>query len=191
MAIHSRIAGTGSYLPEKVLTNADLEKGIQEGRFREDLYYRLNVIPIFIPALRERPEDIGPLIEHFIAKFSTKNNKKIEGITKEARDLCLSYSWPGNVRELENAIENAVVMTENNWLQPEDLPIYIKTISDKTGVTPRKELESGSYKEQLDYAEKMIIKKVLLEAKGNKTHAAGKLGFSIRTMRNKVKKYGL
>jgi len=172
-------------------TNADLEKGIQEGRFREDLYYRLNVIPIFIPALRERPEDIGPLIEHFIAKFSTKNNKKIEGITKEARDLCLSYSWPGNVRELENAIENAVVMTENNWLQPEDLPIYIKTISDKTGVTPRKELESGSYKEQLDYAEKMIIKKVLLEAKGNKTHAAGKLGFSIRTMRNKVKKYGL
>lgn len=172
-------------------TNSDLEKAIREGRFREDLYYRLNVIPIFIPPLRERPEDIGPLIEHFIDKFSTKNNKKIEGITKEARDLCLAYSWPGNVRELENAFENAVVMTENNWLQPEDLPIYIKTLPGSTKGVPREELESGNYREQLDYAEKMIIKKVLLEAKGNKTHAAQKLGFSIRTMRNKVKKYGL
>jgi DNA-binding NtrC family response regulator len=172
-------------------TNSDLEKAIQEGRFREDLYYRLNVIPIFIPPLRERPEDIGPLIEHFIAKFSTKNNKRIEGITKEAMNLCLVYSWPGNVRELENAVENAVVMTENNWLQPEDLPIYIKTMPDSISGMPHDGPDAGTYREQLDYAEKTIIKKVLLEVKGNKTHAAQKLGFSIRTMRNKVKKYGL
>jgi DNA-binding NtrC family response regulator len=172
-------------------TNADLEKAIPEGRFREDLYYRLNVIPIFIPALRERLEDIGPLIEHFITKFSVKNNKRIEGITKEARDLCLNYSWPGNVRELENAIENAVVLTENNWIQPEDLPIYLKTISDNKEVAKGSNLESAGYKEQLEYAEKMIIKKVLKEVNGNKTHAARKLGFSIRTMRNKVRKYDL
>jgi len=172
-------------------TNADLEKAIREGRFREDLYYRLNVIPIYIPALRERREDIGPLIEHFITKFAVKNNKKIEGITKEARDLCLNYPWPGNVRELENAIENAVVLTENNWVQPEDLPIYIKTIPDTAILTSGLDAEKAGYKEQLELAEKTIIKKVLMEVKGNKTHAAHKLGLSIRTMRNKVKKYGL
>jgi DNA-binding NtrC family response regulator len=172
-------------------TNADLEKAITEGRFREDLYYRLNVIPIFIPALRERPEDIGPLIEHFIAKFAAKNNKKIEGITQEARDLCLNYSWPGNVRELENAVENAVVLTENNRIQPEDLPIYIKTVSGSVLQEPGLSPEAVTYREQLEHAEKMIIKKVLLEVNGNKTHAARKLGFSIRTMRNKVKRYNL
>jgi DNA-binding NtrC family response regulator len=172
-------------------TNADLERAIESEKFREDLYYRLNVIPIFLPPLRERPDDIGPLIEHFTDKFAQKNNKQIEGITEPALSVCYSYSWPGNVRELENAMENAVVMTENNWIKPEDLPFYIKPRRSGDNLTGILDLDSSNYKEQLEIAEKMIIEKALQETDGNKTHAAKRLGFSIRTMRNKVKKYGI
>ena len=172
-------------------TNADLESAMVKGKFREDLYYRLNVIPIYIPALRDRPEDIGPLVEHFIQKFANKNNKKIEGITSDALDICHKYPWPGNVRELENAIENAVVMTENKQITPDDLPFYIKASRGEVRLPDFSELNGMSYRDQLEYAEKLIIKKALEEAKGNKTHAAKRLGFSIRTMRNKVNKYQL
>ena len=172
-------------------TNANLEKALHSGKFREDLYYRLNVIPIYIPALRDRPEDIGPLIEHFIAIFAAKNNKKIEGITPKALDICLRYSWPGNVRELENALENAVVLTEGRMITPEDLPLYIKTSRTDVNLPDLGGLEGMPYRQQLEYAEKMIIKKALQECKGNKTHAAKRLGFSVRTMRNKVSKYKL
>jgi DNA-binding NtrC family response regulator len=172
-------------------TNANLEKALHSGKFREDLYYRLNVIPIYIPALRDRPEDIGPLIEHFIAIFAAKNNKKIEGITPKALDICLRYSWPGNVRELENALENAVVLTEGRMITPEDLPLYIKTSRADVNLPDLGGLEGMPYRQQLEYAEKMIIKKALQECKGNKTHAAKRLGFSVRTMRNKVSKYKL
>ena len=172
-------------------TNANLEKAMEEGKFREDLYYRLNVIPIFMPALRERPEDIGPLIEHFIEKFAEKNNKKIEGISAEAMNICLSYVWPGNVRELENAIENAVVFAEGKNLQPDDLPAYIKTQPEDQRLLNLAKMKDLNYKDQLEYAEKMIIKKALDDCQGNKTHAAKRLGFSVRTMRNKVNKYHL
>jgi len=172
-------------------TNADLEKALEDGKFREDLYYRLNVIPIYMPALRDRPEDIGPLIEHFIEKFSQKNNKQIEGITSEALTICLNYSWPGNVREIENAIENAVVLSEGSLLQPDDLPSYIKAQPSEKRLPDLDKQEGLSYRNQLEYAERMIIKKALEQSKGNKTHAAKSLGFSIRTMRNKVNKYNL
>jgi len=172
-------------------TNVNLEKALHSGKFREDLYYRLNVIPIYIPALRDRPEDIGPLIEHFIAIFAGKNNKKIEGITPEALDICIRYSWPGNVRELENALENAVVLTEGLMITPEDLPLYIKTSRADVNLPDFGGLEGMPYRQQLEYAEKMIIKKALQDCKGNKTHAAKRLGFSVRTMRNKVSKYKL
>jgi DNA-binding NtrC family response regulator len=172
-------------------TNADLEKALEVGKFREDLYYRLNVIPIYIPALRERPEDIGPLIEHFIIKFADKNNKKIEGITAEAMNNCLNFAWPGNVRELENAIENAVVFAEGNKLDQDDLPAYIKNQSEEQRLPDLTKMKDLNYKDQLEYVEKLIIKKALDDSKGNKTHAARRLGFSIRTMRNKVNKYNL
>jgi len=172
-------------------TNVNLEKALHSGKFREDLYYRLNVIPIHIPALRDRPEDIGPLIEHFIAIFAGKNNKKIVGITPEALDICIRYSWPGNVRELENALENAVVLTEGRMITPEDLPFYIKTSRTDSNLPDLSGLEGMPYRQQLEYAEKMIIKKALQECNGNKTHAAKRLGFSVRTMRNKVSKYKL
>ncbi len=172
-------------------TNADLEMAMEKGKFREDLYYRLNVIQIHIPALREHSEDIPPLTEHFIQKFAKKNKKLIEGIDSEALNICIKYPWPGNVRELENAIENAVVLTENNVITVDDLPFYIKSSRGNIRLPDFSEIEGMNYRYQMEYADKMIIKKALEETKGNKTHAAKRLGFSIRTMRNKVNKYDL
>jgi DNA-binding NtrC family response regulator len=190
----NRVGGTSFVTVEIRLiaaTNADLEMALEKGKFREDLYYRLNVIPIHIPALRERPEDITPLTEHFIQKFAQKNNKAIDGIDEEAMDIFIKYTWPGNVRELENAIENAVVMTENTIIKAEDLPFYIKNSHKNISLPDFSQLEGMNYRIQLEHADKMIIKKALEESKGNKTHAAKRLGFSIRTMRNKVNKYDL
>jgi DNA-binding NtrC family response regulator len=172
-------------------TNADLELALEKGKFREDLYYRLNVIPIHIPTLRERPEDIPPLAEHFIKKFAQKNKKLIGGIDGEAIEILVKYAWPGNVRELENAIENAVVMTENHTILSDDLPFYIKNSHKNISLPDFSELDGMNYRNQLEHADKMIIKRALEETNGNKTHAAKKLGFSIRTMRNKVNKYDL
>ena len=107
-------------------TNADLEQKMADGLFREDLYYRLNVIPVIIPPLRERLEDIGPLTDHFINKFSEKEGRAIRGINEEARKILLAYEWPGNVRELENAVENSVVMCDGDCITADDLPAYLK-----------------------------------------------------------------
>ncbi len=178
-------------------TNTDLEKAIEEGRFREDLYYRLNVIPIFIPPLRERPEDIGPLIDHFIQKYSLKNNRKIKGIASKAMDVLLNYSWFGNVRELENTIENAVVMADFDTINLSDLPSYLQSqVQVKKQGRPSfseilKKSDSLKYKDQLALFEKEIIRRALQESDGNKTHAAKRLGFSIRTLRNKIQKLKL
>jgi DNA-binding NtrC family response regulator len=133
-------------------TNANLETAMERGKFREDLYYRLNVIPIHIPALRERPEDIPPLTEHFIQKVAKKNDKSIEGIDSKALDICIRYAWPGNVRELENAVENAVVLTEKNVITADDLPFYIKASHDNIGLPEFKDLEGMDYRNQLEYA---------------------------------------
>ena len=190
----NRVGGTAPIAVDVRLiaaTNANLEQALEEGKFREDLYYRLNVIPIYMPALRDRPQDIGPLVDHFIKKFSHKNNKRIKGITSDALNLCQNYSWPGNVRELENAIENAVVLAEGEFLQSNDLPSYIKTHPSEQRLPDLRTIEGLNYRDQLEYAEKIIIKNALDESKGNKTHAAKRLGFSIRTMRNKVNKYNL
>jgi len=190
----NRVGGTGFISVDVRLiaaTNADLEMAMEKGKFREDLYYRLNVIPINIPALREHSEDIPPLTEHFIQKFAKKNKKLIDGIDSETLDICINYSWPGNVRELENAIENAVVLTENNVITVDDLPFYIKSSHGNIRLPDFSEMEGMNYRYQMEYADKMIIKKALEDTKGNKTHAAKRLGFSIRTMRNKVNKYDL
>ncbi len=174
-------------------TNADLEKRLNEGLFREDLYYRLNVIPILIPPLRERIEDTGPLIDHFIQKYAEKENRKIEGIIDEAFKILMSYEWPGNVRELENAIENAVVMSDGGMITPHDLPAYLK--GSKTITTPLlsiiNEKKDLSYRDKLEACEREIIRHALIESDNNKTRAAKKLGFTLRTLRNKVNKYSL
>ncbi len=174
-------------------TNADLEHIMAAGQFREDLYYRLNVISIFVPPLRERREDIGPLTDYFIQKYAAKNNRHVKGITQEARMILMNHDWPGNVRELENAIESAVVMTEEEFIQPEDLPAYLQMTSQKQAPfqTLLQEQKHMSYKEKLEAFEREIIRQALVESNGNKTQAARKLGFTPRTLRNKVKKYNL
>ena len=174
-------------------TNSDLELKMREGRFREDLYYRLNVIPIRVPPLRARLEDIGPLTDYFIQRYAAKNNSGVKGISNEARFLLMRYEWPGNVRELENAIENAIVMCETDLIHPEDLPPYLQNAKEGDAVfdailSPN---NRQSYREKLEACEKEIIRQALEAAKGNKTRAAQQLGFTLRTMRNKANKYNL
>lgn len=178
-------------------TNTDLEQAIKHGRFREDLYYRLNVIPIFIPPLRDRLEDLGPLIDHFVEKYSIKNNRSIKGVSQEAIDTIFKYEWPGNVRELENAIENAIVMADSSKIEKSDLPGYLQTQTSTEHpekISLKDLLEDYShlnFKDQIELCEREIIRKALLDASGNRTHAAKKLDFSIRTLRNKIQKLNL
>ena len=174
-------------------TNSDLEKKMIENLFREDLYYRLNVIPILIPPLRDRLEDIGPLTDHFIQKYSKKENRSITSISEVARKIMMTYEWPGNVRELENAIENAVVMCDDGVIDENDLPMYLK--GGRSIDTPlMKIINNGSdlgYREKLDACEREIIRQALVDNNNNKTKAAQQLGFTLRTLRNKVNKYTL
>lgn len=175
-------------------TNADLEQKMADGLFREDLYYRLNVIPIIIPPLRERLEDIGPLTDHFIHKFADKEGRAIRGINEEARKILLAYEWPGNVRELENAVENSVVMCESDCITADDLPAYLKgtrTTGSSTLLDIVMQENDLSYRDKLEACEREIIRQALIETENNKTRAAKNLGFTLRTLRNKVKKYSL
>ena len=158
-------------------TNRELEKAVDNKRFREDLYYRLNVIPIFIPSLRERKEDIPLLIEHFMKKFTTENNRQYLKFSDEALERCMRYEWPGNVRELENAIENAVVLVEGNTILSQDLPftIYIK---DNLSTDQNFLATEDNYRNKMEFAERMIIKDAIKKAGGNKSRAAKSLKIS-------------
>ncbi len=190
----SRLGGTE---PIKVdvrvitATNRDLERALSEGRFREDLYYRLNVIPIYLPPLRERREDIPILVDHFIRKYSRENDVPLRTISQEALEICLEYDWPGNVRELENAIQNAIVLGEGEEIRPEHLPL---SMSHRHRRSERMEFfaEAGqTLQEKIDHAERIILERAIQDARGNKSEAAKRLGISLRTMRYKIKKYGL
>jgi len=162
-------------------SNRNIKSTIQEGRFREDLYYRLNVIDIQLPPLRERKEDIPLLIQHFITKFSNEFKKNISGVSKDALKLLLNYSWPGNVRELENVIQRAMTLSQHEVILPEDLPATVIQTPDKKLV--EKALEENF---TLDQLEKEYIKKVLIEAGGNKSKAAEILGLDRKTLYRKL-----
>ena len=151
-------------------TNQNITTLIREGRFREDLYYRLNVMDIYIPPLRERKEDISPLSKHFLAKHSKKANKKIESTEKEAMKMLMSYGFPGNVRELENIIERAVILEKTSQIMPESLPQSIKLFNVQT-------IDPNRIK-KLDEISKDYAEKVLDYAEGNKSRAAEILGIS-------------
>ena len=168
-------------------TNRDLEKAMKEGMFREDLYYRLNVVTIAIPPLRERKEDIPALIERFIGKYGKENARNIGGVTAEARDLLMRYSYPGNVRELENVIERAVVLTKGEVITTADLPLHLKSVESEEKICVAK--REGSLTETLDTLERGIIMDALKAAGGVQTRAAEKLGISERVLRYKMKKY--
>ncbi len=173
-------------------TNRNLEQALKEGKFREDLYYRLNVIPVFIPPLRERKEDIPLLIEHFIKKFCQDNNKPVMKFSDKALELCMGYDWPGNVRELENAVENAIVMGEGDVILAEFLPLSIYS-SKLPGMKAAffDNIKNESYRKKMEHAERLVIKSAIDDANGNKSIAAKKLKISLRTMRYKIKKYNL
>ncbi|MGA1791177.1 MAG: sigma-54-dependent transcriptional regulator [bacterium] len=165
-------------------TNRDLEKSIQEGTFREDLYYRLNVVPILIPPLRERKEDIPKLIEHFLEKFGLKCHKPIKGLTREARDSLLKYNYPGNIRELENIIERAVVLTRHEVIDEDDLPIQMRPAPAEE--IPIAKNQSGN---QLKITERKLLMRALENNEWVQTRAAEELGISERVLRYKMKKH--
>ena len=168
-------------------TNRDIEKAIREGLFREDLYYRLNVVSIVIPPLRERKEDIPGLIDHFVTRYAKENRKEISGISAEARDLLMRYSYPGNVRELENIIERAVVLSKKGHVTAADLPLHLRAVTEEGALPARK--PKDTLNETLDTVERGLIIEALKEAGGVQTRAAERLGISERVLRYKLKKY--
>lgn len=168
-------------------TNKDLRESVQSGTFREDLFYRLNVVSIRVPPLRERKEDLPILIDHFIGKFATENHKKISGLTVEARDLLIKYDYPGNVREIENIIERAVVIARGETITRRDLPFH----EDFRQPAAAKKHSSMSLKKAVEQIERNMILEALGKAENHQTNAAQYLGVSERMLRYKLKKYGL
>jgi DNA-binding NtrC family response regulator len=166
-------------------TNRNLKGEVKDGTFREDLYYRLNVVTIAVPPLRERKEDLSPLINHFFNHFAVENGKDIQGISSEARDLLLRYDYPGNVRELENIIERAVVITRGLVITSRDLPF------SRSSVHPHmSEVKTWrSLKESVEDLECKMIQRALEETANHQTKAANLLGISERMLRYKLKKY--
>ena len=161
-------------------SNRDINSLIQQNQFREDLYYRLKVIDIELPPLRERREDLPPLIQHFIGKFNNELKKNISGISEGALRIILNYSWPGNVRELENVIQRAITLGQHEMILLEDLPIQMVQEKDE-GL-----IEKGvREKYTVDQLEKEYIKKVLIEVGGNKSKAAEILGLDRKTLYRK------
>jgi Nif-specific regulatory protein len=166
-------------------TNRDLTKLIREGKFREDLYYRLCVFPLVVPPLRERKTDIMLLADHFVEKFSAGHNKKIHNISPGAINLMTGYSWPGNVRELENCIERAVILSTDETIHSYHLPPSLQKKQD--GHSEGRQ----TLKEVLERVEKELIEEELRWTRGNITRAAGNLGISGRVMALRVSRYGL
>lgn len=166
-------------------TNKDLPALVKEGRFREDLYYRLNVINLSVPPLRERSEDIPVLAEHFLKMFSIKNNKPLKGFSPQAMSILIKHQWPGNVREMMNTIESAVVLSRTSYLSPEDIPSLRKDESFMT--IP---LDEAYPDHSLEEIERKSILGTLESAQGNKSEAARKLGITRATLHKKLKKYG-
>jgi len=163
-------------------SNRDIENLIHQGRFREDLYFRMKVIDIELPPLRERREDIPLLADHFINQFGNKPNRKISGVSEEALRILINYSWPGNVRELENIIQRAIALCRHEVILPEDLPSSMLREPDEESL-----LEKGLHKKYtLDQLEKEYIKKVLIDAGGNKSKAAEILGLDRKTLYRKI-----
>jgi two-component system NtrC family response regulator len=168
-------------------TNRNLEALVQKGTFRDDLYYRLNVVVMNIPPLRERKDDISVLVEHFIRRFSSDNGKEIEGLSSEAMDVLLKYNYPGNVRELENIIERAAVVARDSVISVRDLPF--KDISSPLFSEYRK--VQGPMKDSVEALEHQMIEEAMERARQNQSKAAEMLGITEGTLRYKLKKYGL
>ena len=189
-------------------SNRDLEREVREGRFRQDLYYRLAIISIFLPSLRDRKEDILPLVEFFLAHYNKKFRKSVQGISEETRRLLLNYDWPGNVRELKNALERAMILEEGNLLKPDDLPFSVASgrsgpvlnsqpaaaptelqpAPGKRRLPPLSIPEGGTSLEDVEHA---LVELALQQSHGNQIKAAKLLSISRDALRYKMKKFGL
>ena len=181
-------------------TNKDLPKQVSEGRFREDLFYRLNVIPLVIPALRDRTDDILLIADHFLAKFSKDMGKSLDGFAPEAAGLLRAYPWPGNVRELENVVERAVALEQSYRIEPDTLPQSLRTGRPQTTLSPSRPTgaretavtEPGfNLERHLQDIERTHLERALAQAHGVQTRAAEILGLSFRQFRYLAKKYGI
>ena len=187
-------------------SNRDLEKAVSEGQFRQDLYYRLAIISIFLPPLRERKEDIQPMVEYFIERYNRRFKKTIRGVTEDSRKLLLSHDWPGNVRELKNAIERAMILEEADSLRPSYLPFSVgqahggmtafEAVAGETGAQlgngrslPRLSIPEGGT--SLEEVERALVEMAMRQANNNQTHAARLLDVSRDALRYKLKKFGL
>lgn len=167
-------------------TNCDLEAMVNEGKFRQDLYYRLNVVHIVLPPLRERTDDIPLLTSHFVKQIARENNKRIDDVTPEVYNAFMSYSWPGNVRELRNAVERMIVLARSSKLTVRDLPPVLRP-----GPGGKQAAAGGSANLTIKEAHRQMISAALKSAGGNRTRAAEQLGISRRTLHRKLKEYGL
>jgi len=179
-----RLGGTGVIKVDVRIisaTNKDLERVVKEGSFRGDLYYRLNVVTIQLPPLRERKDDIPLLAERFLMKYNIKSKKKLEGISPQAMALLVRYDWPGNVRELENVIERAVVITKHPIIQSEDLPANIQNFQESKGVKPK----------TIKEVEREHILHTLKENRWNISQTSKVLGIDRSTLYKKIRQYGL
>ncbi len=170
-------------------TNKDLKALVQQEKFREDLFFRLDVIRIMVPPLRERPEDIPPLIDHFVGHWNRELGRNVKGPTDRALELLLAYRWPGNVRELRNVIERAILLESDEWILPEHLPMEIVGASGGGAVVLETRLKGEGGITTLAQAERIAIEMALGQAGGNKTKAAEWLGISRQTLRTKLKEY--
>jgi DNA-binding NtrC family response regulator len=167
-------------------TNKTLEELVKEGRFREDLYYRLNVVNINVPPLRSRREDIEPLSRYFLEKYSGETGRKIDDFAPRALSCLLAHDWPGNVRELQNAIERAVVLSKGSVLTPRDFPQGLQGDDQICLQIPEK---GGSLTEILEDLERQLILQTLQRENGSQTRAAATLGIKRTTLRYKMEKY--
>jgi DNA-binding NtrC family response regulator len=170
-------------------TNKDLSTAVQDGGFREDLYFRLNVFCIVVPPLRDRKEDIPLLVEHFLLNANEDMSRAVKGMSKETIDLLMMYHWPGNVRELENCVHRAVVMTDDEIIVPKCLPIHIQSIADKPKYSLPDEVESLD--DTLCDVEKQIIVETLHQTGGVQSKASRILGISERSLWHRVKKLNI
>jgi len=170
-------------------SNKDLKKEIQQGRFREDLFYRLNVVALTVPPLRERPEDIPLMAQHFLGVFAEKNAKSIKGFTAQAMQKLMHYTWPGNVRELMNTVERAVVLSRTDTVDADELVFPMADQGPGSVAAPEYPAAGGQQSLSLEEVEKRSILEALAAAGGNKSEAARRLDITRKTLRKKLEKY--
>jgi transcriptional regulator with PAS, ATPase and Fis domain len=168
-----------------VATNVDLERAVREGKFREDLYYRINVIPIRMPPLRERIEDLPMLVDTFLKRYNARFHKNVSGVTDGAMKVFRSYWWPGNIRELQNLMERLVAVDERGWVQEDDLPFEYQ-LAHITASQPSSE---GRFVDAVNTFERALILRALTDCDWNVTGASRHLGMPLSTLKHKIQRF--